>query len=388
MHRGKIFLSMLWMLIVFCCDKIVDLPQKPDALERVGKFQIYLEDQSGYMEKLTGRSGVFDAAVSLKSKSLGLDFDFKSDSNGVVIVENMVSDDYFVTAKRGLTPEEMELISGVATSNIELQNRDCKMITLRADVDSTIVVTMNIVSLGEQLVISEIYACGPPEAGLYYHDKYVELYNQSDSTIYLDSLLVALVSKAYPRDADYVYSKNVWMVPGTGRDHPLAPGEFAVMAEDAIDHTINAPHSVDLSMVRFEFYKPESPDIDNPNIPNMQLILQVYGYDWLIGGEKDALIIARVNPDSLEYRDEHLLIPYDKIIDGVEYLSDPANLRDKKLHESIDAGATGGIEFYTGKSMERIALLKTDKLILKDDNNSSLDFIVIDAPTPQFHHSQ
>ena len=178
------------------------------------------------------------------------------------------------------------------------------------------------------------------------------------------------------------------MFPGAGKDYPLQAGEFAVCAEDAIDHRINAPKSVDLSTVRLEFYKPETPDIDNPAIPNMVLILQVSGYDWLIGGEKDALTIVQTNPDSLEYRDEHFLIPLEKIIDGVEYLDDPTRLNEKKLHESIDAGATGGIEFYTGKSMERILLLKNGKLILKDDDNSSLDFKVLDHPTPEYHHEQ
>ena len=70
----------------------------------------------------------------------------------------------------------------------------------------------------------------------------------------------------------------------------------------------------------------------------------------------------------------------------MEYLDDPTRLNEKKLHESIDAGATGGIEFYTSKSMERILPLKNGKLILKDDDNSSLDFKVLDHPTPEYHH--
>ena len=37
--------------------------------------------------------------------------------------------------------------------------------------------------------------------------------------------------------------------------------------------------------------------------------------------------------------------------------------------------------------MERLNIPGKARLILKDDNNSSLDFIVIDKPTPEFHYS-
>ncbi|NOZ61306.1 MAG: DUF4876 domain-containing protein [Calditrichaeota bacterium] len=386
MKKIAIFIFILFSM--GSCDKILQVEKKPVAIERKTPIKILLFDDSGYMEKIYGRAGVPGVSLKLQSNSLGQEFTFFSDSTGLVNATGLLSDDYFVTAERKLTPEEVEKATGEASENVALKNVSIKKMTIRADVDSTLILPMDLVITGAGLVISEIYACGPPDAGLYFHDKYLELYNQSDSIIYLDGLLVAVVSKAYPRDDQFVYSKNVWQVPGDGADFPLSPGEFAVLAEDGIDHTINAPGSVDLSRSRLEFYKPETPDIDNPDIPNMQLILQVFGYDWLIGGEKDAIVIARVDPDSLEYRDEHLLIPYDKIIDGVEYLDDPTRLQDKKLHEKIDAGAAGGIEFYTGKSMERKVLARTDKLILKDDDNSSLDFITIDSPTPGYHHDQ
>ncbi|MDZ7763806.1 MAG: DUF4876 domain-containing protein [Melioribacteraceae bacterium] len=60
---------------------------------------------------------------------------------------------------------------------------------------------------------------------------------------------------------------------------------------------------------------------------------------------------------------------------------------DKKtLYPGIDAGATGGIVFYTGKSMERkIKSNENGRAILKDDNNSSLDFNIYPQPSPQYH---
>ena len=110
-------------------------------------------------------------------------------------------------------------------------------------------------------------------------------------------------------------------------------------------------------------------------------------YIWLIGGEKDALVIAKIPIDSLGTRDGRLLIPYTHILDGVEYLDDPSRLRDKTLNPQIDAGSTGGIEFYTGKAMERIMISSDGRNVLKDDNNSALDFVIINHPTPEFHYT-
>ena len=244
-----------------------------------------------------------------------------------------------------------------------------------------------------ELIISEIYACGPPEAGLYFHDKYVEIFNQSDKVQYLDGLIIAVVYSSsylglnFVDDADYIHSKSLWKFPGKGTDYPIQPKEFIVCAEDGMDHRINAPYSVDLSNVSFEFYKKDAPDIDNKGVKNMIMIYQSSGYDWLIGGESDALVLARFPQDSLIWEDERMLIPTSAILDGVEYLADPKRLDKKTLYNGIDGGTTGGIEFYTGKTMERIIIKNEDgSFKLKDDNNSSLDFKVYLQPSPEYHN--
>ena len=118
------------------------------------------------------------------------------------------------------------------------------IINLRADNKEIIKLPLDRIILNSPLVISEISACGPPGAGLYYHDKYVEVYNQSDSVVYLDGIIVAVVYASsylglnYVDDPEFVHSKNVWKFPGSGTDFPIQPGEFKVCAEDAIDHRI------------------------------------------------------------------------------------------------------------------------------------------------------
>lgn len=390
----QISLLLISSISIFSCSQIVDFESKPVAMERKQVFRIRLVDQSGYMMSLFGSDAVRNAQVFLKSNLLGEEYNLVTDTNGVVEISGIVSDKYLVSASRIMSPDEMELITGYRISNHKLMNKTVKIIQLRADADEIIEVPMDVVIGGSPIVISEIYACGPPGSGLYYHDKYVEVYNQTDSVIYLDGIIVAVVyassylGQNYVDDPEFVHSKNVWIFPGNGTDYPLYPGEFAVCAEDAIDHRINAPNSVDLSNVKFEFYKDDAPDIDNPLVPNMIKIYQSAGNDWLIGGEQGAIVIAKMPIDSLQWFGDQLLIPYRYVLDGVEYLKDPMKLENKILNHSIDGGGTGGIQFYTGKSMERIALNVEGRMVLKDDNNSSVDFVVINKPTPEFHYTK
>ncbi|MCK5737706.1 DUF4876 domain-containing protein [bacterium] len=380
-------------LLFLGCERIMNVEKEPATMERTVPLKIMVKDESGSMQKLFGHEGVPGAEIYMKSNMLGLEYHLVSDSNGIAEVDDIISDSYLITATRPLTETEMLTISGVATGNYRLTNTTKGVVILRADETEPVELPVNIVVGGSPLVISEIYGCGPRGSGLYFHDKYLELYNQTDSTLYLDGIMVAVVYASsysghnFVDDPEFIHSKNIWMIPGNGTDHPLEPGAFAVLAEDGIDHRINAPNSVDQSGVRFEFYKKDAPDIDNPNVPNMKRIYQEWGNDWLIGGEGDALVIAKMHPAELQLRDERFLIPYTKIIDGVEYLSDPTQLQKKTLSPLIDAGATGGIEFYTGKSMERIMISSDGRKVLKDDNNSSLDFAITNHPTPEYHYT-
>ena len=398
MDSKKIYKQLLVTLLIILsffslsCSDILGVDPKPVNVEREIVFQITLKDNSGFMQTLFGNDGVRGAEVSLKSNLLGTEYNLISDSNGVVKINGIISDQYIVTATRQMTGDEMLIVSGTGATNVKLVNKLNRIIELSAASSRSIELGMEIVIGGSPLIISEIYACGPQGSGLYYHDKYVEIYNQSDSVLYLDKMMIAIVytnsntGVQYRDDPEYIHSKSIWIFPGTGKDYPIQPGQFVVCTEDAIDHRINAPNSVDLSNADFEFYKDDAPDVDNPAIPNMIRIYQTSGNDWLIGGETGALVLATFPADSLKPFDDQFLLPYTSLLDGVEYKSDPTRLDKKILNEGIDAGCTGGIQFYTGKSMERIIISDTERKILKDENNSSVDFMIIDAPTPGRYH--
>ncbi|MHC1737833.1 MAG: DUF4876 domain-containing protein [Ignavibacteriaceae bacterium] len=379
-------------LILSGCDKIIDTEEKPIEKERGSEFVINLKDNTGFMQKLYGGASVRNAIVQLKSNSLGLEYTFISDTSGNVIISGLISDKYFISVKRGMLPNELEEIFGEYTKDYVLVNKDQKTVDLNASSLLSHQIELDTI-IKSALVISEIYASGPQGSGLYYHDKYIEIFNQSEYIQYLDSMIIAVVYSSsylglnYRDDPEFIHSKSIWIFPGSGTEYQILPGQFILCSEDAIDHRMNAPNSVDLSNSDFEFYKDDAPDVDNPGVPNMLRIYQPSGNDWLIGGEKGALIIARYNIGLLVPYSDEFLIPYKNVLDGVEYMSDPTKLNEKMLNPSIDAGTTGGIQFYTGKSMERRVFMNNNKNELVDDNNSSLDFLIINKPSPGYHHN-
>ena len=388
----KYLFALTFSILSISCSDILGVDPKPTKTERDIEFQITLKDNSGFMQILFGNDKVRGAGVTLKSNLLGNEYNLTSDSNGVIKIKGIISDKYIITVTRKMSSGEMELVSGTTATNVRLVNKKTRILELTAVSPANIDLELDMVVGGSPIIISEIYACGPQGSGLYYHDKYVEVFNQSDSVLYLDKMMIAIVytnsntGLHYRDDPEYIHSKSIWIFPGTGKDYPIQPGQFVLCAEDAIDHRMNAPNSVDLSQADFEFYKDDAPDIDNPAIPNMIKIYQTSGNDWLIGGETGALILSNFSADSLLPFDDQFLIPYRSVFDGVEYKADPTKLDKKILNEGIDAGSAGGIQFYTGKSMERILISDIGRKILKDENNSSVDFMIINAPSPGKYH--
>lgn len=125
----------------------------------------------------------------------------------------------------------------------------------------------------------EIEVPGQPSA--YFFSGYLRLYNNGDSTIYLDGLIVGegfawqfdfpnfpcSLYQPYALDPLGIWAMFFHQLPGSGHDYPLRPGEAAVLATDAIDHRPLYPIGLDLRQANFEFYAGAS-DVDNPDVPN------------------------------------------------------------------------------------------------------------------------
>jgi hypothetical protein len=133
------------------------------------------------------------------------------------------------------------------------------------------------------LVISEwAFNVGEqPGLGSYQFGGFAEVYNNGDSTVYLDGMALGrglssdydypnypcTMLQPFSADSAGVWSLDFQVFPGSGRDYPVPPGGTVVIATDAIDHRPLFPDALDLRGANFEFVGSE--DVDNPAVPNM-----------------------------------------------------------------------------------------------------------------------
>ncbi len=239
------------------------------------------------------------------------------------------------------------------------------------------------------LMVNEIFYCGSDHSSFYFYGQFAEIYNASSDTMYLDGMILTrqMPFVADIEDLDYVEAVYGYQFPGTpvtGREYPIEPGEFVVVAADAIDHTMWCPRSVDLSGADWEAFNALSNDYDNPEVPNLNVIHD-RGVDWNFNLSHNAIVLATGEEYSFaEYINDagthlEIRIPLETVIDGVEYASIPTNAT-KQLTVKVDAGmAGGGIPKYSGKSTER-------RELGLDTNDSTYDFVNVDSPTPGYSH--
>lgn len=129
-----------------------------------------------------------------------------------------------------------------------------------------------------KFVFKEIFFTGTvtPENKSYNGDKYFILYNNSTDTLYADGLILAqskfLTTTKYEYKPDVMNeaftTDDIIMLPGSGKDYPVAPGKQLVIANNAINHKEIYSNSVDLSQADFEIELIGSINIDNPAVPN------------------------------------------------------------------------------------------------------------------------
>lgn len=277
-------------------------------------------------------------------------------------------------------------------------------------------------AVGGGLVIKEIYYTGSttPTGGNYYSDQFVEIYNNSDSVIYLDGLCMSVIdpiassSPSVWVDAngdllDYLPNTfQTWIWPGTGTTYPIEPRTSIVVAMDGMDHQSdpagNANSPVNLGGADWETYvSASSSDVDYAGANNL---VQIYSSvsastaDWIMSVFGPALIIYRL-PTDLDYQSfvsnpenfstkpgstsstQYMLINKEYVIDAVECVKVEEDKRYKRIPTSLDAGYVHCDGTYASQSVRRkVAKIVDGKVIYKDTNNSSEDFLGSQTPTP------
>ena len=164
-------------------------------------------------------------------------------------------------------------------------------------------------------VISEIYVTGSLNAagtsGII-GDKFFRIYNNSIKTQYADGL--ALLESVITTTDNFTYSPDfrnegfgtqvVYVIPGNGKDYPLAPGESIVIADQASNHKAGNSNALDLSNADFEWYDytDKGTDTDNPQVTNLDRWYSYSSSIWTPSNQGNrAYAIARIGVSKDEF---------------------------------------------------------------------------------------
>jgi len=356
------FLLLFLLFVVSACFR-----EQPTQVDGSLNLTLYIKFEDRFLDSIPVTIKTYDYNITSLS---GI-----TDSGGAVSFENIPWAEYFITIKStavvasALDSNAMDTVTIITSTLITPPETSI--------IENTITDTIYTIASGAQpgLKINELYTVGPPNRKNYFSDQFFELYNSSEDTVYLDGMLFVRIYHLLE------WPSSIFQFPGeplTGREYPVPPGAFVVVALDAMDHTnipnFPLPESVNLSQADWEFKNSmDYGDYDNPNVPNIDNIEVGCRIDFGIGLTMDVILIT--DGSDLNYFDG---IAIESIIDGVEYASFSTHIKD--VEKEVDRGFGGvGLIKYSGQSLERVA-------VGFDSNNSTVDFVIIPHPTPGYQH--
>jgi hypothetical protein len=343
-------------------------------------------------------------------KSLYNTYSFNTDPNGVLVVPEIIPDEYTINTTWEINGFEYKQL----LKNQELIE-DKATILLKATLTNYQIFSTKDIQLAldkiimKSLLISKVYYSGTKDNSNrnYTADSFVEIFNNSDEIIYIDGKYLALAESVSPAaylakdNPEYIYTRQICRFPGNGTTYPIEPGKSIVIAaRNARDHRTSASTSVDLSTADFEVK-----DIDgtgNPEIKALPVISSSTSLKFfnLISGGPNAVFLFETNEDIMQWPEFYApgrttgerfrRVPVHTVLDGLECLKNNAStgpdVNLKRFQDIVDAGfafitATSG---YTNESIERkIGEFVDGRYILKDSNNSAQDFVIITGPVPR-----
>ena len=275
-------------------------------------------------------------------------------------------------------------------------------------------------TIGQNFIFSEIFFNGETNSGKMMHpDQYIVIYNPTVETLYADGLCIATTEQRANSNKemwyDEYYGKNLLplggfiTIPGSGKEHAIAPGEKLVFAMTAVDHSKEEgyDHAVDLTGADWElYYGPETNDTDNAEVPNVLLTNPTDGSGFTLfprgfwspvmfklenGMPETISAFVKENTsrtkrfipaDEEEGTPEAIIeidilsIKNEKIIDGVQTGDERFGIITRVVPTSIDRGKF----IVSGCHRQELAIRKTvevnGKTFYKDTNNSDDDFVM------------
>lgn len=441
MKKIYYFLLLLNIATIYSCKKDSGITTGIQPVNLTVKLS-YALDASNY------KLPVKNVTVKITNTSTASILSSTSNDSGTVRFTGIPAGTYDVDATITLAADKYYTITGIYVAEDVTFNASEKNTTISVGNDVTMAMTLVAGTTG-QWVIKQVYFAGSHRTeGALYRDQFFEIYNNSDQVLYADSLYIGQVfgrqsftssnyytqangqmdwskSVNMPADIDanndYVYTRTLLMIPGTGKTYPVQPGSSIVIAQTAMNHKVpwtgangssisvkNPALTIDLSGADFETYyasfltSPLASDVDNVNVPNVT-VLQYFGSDWILDNNgRDGYVIFKTGSSTI-VKDwpmynfpttsapssnavKYYQIPLKYVIDAVEVQPNTAEDRiPKKLGAQYDAGFTSVPKgAYSSQSVIRKTLKTVNgRIILKDTNNSTEDFDYFDVAVPR-----
>ena len=338
-----------------------------------------------------------------------------TDSLGIVVFADVLPGRYRVTSLRILSREETQLVSAAHKGLVGINALGGGGIAT-VQLPAATVEVKAVLSRRSSLVLSEVHDWSPAvdfgPALHYSQSRYVEVYNNADTTVYLDGKILAsalwYVSetslqetslddceefKDWRLDPGGIWSEWHLRFPGLGREYALAPGDARVVAMQAINHHEVAPTLgfPDLSQADFEVVG-TGQDVDNPAVPNMEDVGLRPSVDALGRGflslEPAILLVDNVDLESLPVDElplrhpDYRRFPSQAILDLATLHFDPATadsdrrLCDRLVSEAFEHQAALVLDSRAGNSIHRRVLGTTPagQHILQRTRTSAVDF--------------
>lgn len=392
----KIFSLAIFALTAFSCTRELPLP--------VRNMKIVFDMPENF------RPDVKYANREIVLTSNSAVFKFTTDATGTAIIPELIPDEYTISTSWKMTGADYKsLIS--STELIE----DKAIVILKSTANRQQIFTPADIRLAvdkmvqKSLLISKVYYSGTKDNANknYSVDSYVEVFNNSEETVFIDGKYLALAESmsppAYPakNDPNFIYARQICKFPGNGTDYPVLPGKSIVVAtKNAKDHRTSASTSVDLSNADFEVK-----DVDgtgNPDIKALPIVsnsLSIKFFNMISSGgnavflfetSDDILLWPEVFAPGKTSGERFRKVPVSVVLDGVECLRNSSttgpDINLKRFQDIVDAGFkfTNATSGYTHESLERkVSSVSDGRIILQDINNSTQDFVVLQDPTPR-----